>query len=70
MGAVAQDEMDQRIGKNISDWVAPTSTCTSTRSFRQKKKETSALVAAQLKKLGYDVTDHSENMNRGWLPME
>jgi len=58
MGAVAQDEMDQRIGKNISDWVGTYKHLHEHPELSTEEKETSALVAAQLKKLGYDVTDH------------
>src|SRR6267142_7250966 len=58
IGAVAQDEMDQRIGKNISDWVGTYKHLHEHPELSTEEKETSALVAAQLKKLGYEVTDH------------
>jgi len=58
IGAVAQDEMDQRIGKNISDWVGTYKHLHEHPELSTEEKEISALVAAQLKKLGYEVTDH------------
>ncbi|HET7105739.1 MAG TPA: amidohydrolase [Candidatus Acidoferrum sp.] len=58
MSAAAQDDIDQKIDKNINDWVGTYKHLHEHPELSTEEKETSALLAAQLKKLGYDVTDH------------
>ncbi len=63
--AAAQDDIDQRIDKNISDWVGTYKHLHEHPELSTEEKETSALVAAQLKKLGYEVTDHFGKYDSG-----
>jgi hippurate hydrolase len=56
--AAAQGDLDQRIEKNINDWVGTYKYLHEHPELSTEEKETSALVAAQLKKMGYEVTDH------------
>src|SRR6202140_3875796 len=65
MTAAAQDDLDQRIDKNINDWVGTYKFLHEHPELSTEEKETSALVAAQLKKLGYEVTDHFGKYDSG-----
>jgi len=56
--AVAQDALDQKIDDNIRDWVGTYQHLHQFPELSAQEKETSAYVAAALKKLGYEVTDH------------
>ena len=56
--AAAQNSVDDRIDSNISDWVGTYKYLHEHPELSTEEKETSALVAAQLKKMGYEVTDH------------
>jgi hippurate hydrolase len=56
--AVAQGDLDQKIDKNIQDWMGTYKHFHENPELSMQEKETSALVASQLKKLGYEVTDH------------
>src|SRR5882724_6313678 len=56
--AIAQDDLDQKIDKNINDWVGTYKHLHEHPELSTEEKETSALVAGQLKKLGFEVTDH------------
>src|ERR1700730_7979259 len=56
--AAAQDDLDQRIDRNINDWVRTYKHLHEHPELSTEEKETSALVAAQLKRTGYEVTDH------------
>jgi len=47
MGSPAQDDMDQRIDKNINDWVGTYKHLHEHPELSTEEKETSALVAAQ-----------------------
>ena len=54
----AQNALDQKIDSNIQDWVGTYKHLHENPELSMQEKETSALVAAALKKLGYEVTDH------------
>jgi amidohydrolase len=54
----AQSDLDEKIDKNISDWVGTYKHLHENPELSTQEKETSALIAGQLKKLGYEVTDH------------
>lgn len=54
----AQNALDQKIDSNIQDWVGTYKHLHENPELSTQEKETSALVAAALKKLGYEVTDH------------
>jgi amidohydrolase len=56
--AAAQSDLDQKIDSNIADWVGTYKHLHSNPELSTQEKETSALVASTLKKLGYEVTDH------------
>jgi amidohydrolase len=56
--AAAQGDLDKRIEKNINDWVGTYKYLHEHPELSTEEKETSGLVAAQLKKMGYEVTDH------------
>ncbi|MGB7848050.1 MAG: amidohydrolase [Candidatus Acidiferrum sp.] len=56
--AAAQGDLDQKIDSNIEDWVGTYKHFHSNPELSTQEKETSALVASTLRKLGYDVTDH------------
>jgi amidohydrolase len=55
--AMAQD-LDEQIDKNIEDWVGTYKHLHQNPELSTQEKETSALVASSLRKLGYEVTDH------------
>jgi amidohydrolase len=56
--AAAQNALDEKIDSNINDWVGTYKHLHEHPELSTEEKETSALVAAQLKKIGYEVTDH------------
>lgn len=60
MGAVAQnkDNLDTLIDNNINDWLGTYKSLHEHPELSTEEKETSAFVASQLRKLGYEVTDH------------
>src|SRR5215469_8115779 len=54
--AAAQNNLDSKIDSNINDWVGTYQHLHAHPELSKEEKETSALVASQLKKFGYDVT--------------
>jgi hippurate hydrolase len=54
----AQDDLDQKIDNNIQDWIGTYKHFHEHPELSTQEKETSALVASSLRKLGYEVTDH------------
>ncbi len=56
--AAAQSDLDAKIDRSIGDWLATYKHLHENPELSTEEKETSALIAAQLRKLGYDVTDH------------
>jgi amidohydrolase len=56
--AAAQNDLDQKIDSNIQDWVGSYKHLHQNPELSTEEKETSRFVAAALKKLGYEVTDH------------
>jgi amidohydrolase len=54
----AQSDLDEKIDKNNRDWVGTYKHLHENAELSTVEKETSALIAGQLKKLGYEVTDH------------
>ena len=56
--AVSQSELDQKIDSNIEDWVGTYKHFHQNPELSTQEKETSALIASMLRRLGYDVTDH------------
>jgi amidohydrolase len=56
--AQEQSSLDDKIDSNIQDWLGTYKHLHEHPELSTQEKETSALVAAQLKKLGYEVTDH------------
>jgi len=56
--ARAQTSLDEKIDSNISDWVGTYKYLHEHPELSTEEKETSAMVASQLKRMGYDVTDH------------
>jgi len=56
--AAAQSNLDEKIDSNINDWVGTYKFLHEHPELSTEEKETSALVASQLKKMGYQVTDH------------
>ena len=56
--AAAQSNLDQKIDSNIADWVGTYKHLHANPELSTQEKETSALVADTLRKLGYEVTDH------------
>lgn len=57
-GARAQSELDEKIDKNVADWLGTYKHLHEHPELSTQEKETSALVANSLKKYGYEVTDH------------
>ena len=55
---MAQEDLDQKIDGNIQDWVGTYQHLHQYPELSTQEKETSAYVAAALKRMGYDVTDH------------
>lgn len=56
--AAAQSDLDQKIESNMEDWVGTYKHFHANPELSTQEKETSALLASTLRKLGYDVTDH------------
>jgi amidohydrolase len=56
--ARAQSDLDQKIDANVEDWVGTYKHFHTNPELSGHEKETSALVAGTLRKLGYEVTDH------------
>jgi amidohydrolase len=56
--AAAQSDLDEKIDSNLADWVGTYKHFHSNPELSTQEKETSALVASTLRKLGYEVTDH------------
>jgi amidohydrolase len=54
----AQSDLDQRVGKEMDSLVTTYKHLHENPELSTQEKESSALVAAELRKLGYDVTDH------------
>ncbi len=54
----AQTDLDQRVGKEMDSLVATYKHLHENPELSTQEKESSALIAAELRKLGYDVTDH------------
>ena len=54
----AQTELDQRLGKEMESLLATYKHLHANPELSTQEKETSALIAAELRKIGYDVTDH------------
>jgi amidohydrolase len=55
---LAQSDLDQRVGKEMDSLVATYKHLHENPELSTQEKESSALIAAELRKLGYDVTDH------------
>src|SRR4029077_3628699 len=58
MPSLAQSDLDQRVGKEMDSLVATYKHLHENPELSTQEKESSAIVAAELRKLGYDVTDH------------
>ena len=58
MPLFAQSDLDQRVGKEMDSLVATYKHLHENPELSTLEKESSALIAAELRKLGYDVTDH------------
>ena len=56
--AAAQTDLDSKINSNLPSWLATYKHFHENPELSTQEKETSALVAAELKKSGYEVTDH------------
>jgi hippurate hydrolase len=56
--AAAQSDLDQKVDSNIGDWVGTYKHFHANPELSTQEKETSALVAGTLRKLGYEVSDH------------
>jgi amidohydrolase len=55
---LAQNDLDQRVGKEMDSLVATYKHLHENPELSTQEKESSALIAGELRKLGYDVTDH------------
>jgi amidohydrolase len=58
MPLLAQNDLDQRVGKEMDSLVATYKHLHENPELSTQEKESSALIAGELRKLGYDVTDH------------
>jgi len=58
MPLLAQNDLDQRVAREMDSLVATYKHLHENPELSTQEKESSALVAAELRKLGYDVTDH------------
>src|SRR6266436_2296336 len=58
MPLAAQSDLDQRVGKEMDSLVAAYKHLHENPELSTQEKESSALIAAELRKLGYSVTDH------------
>jgi hippurate hydrolase len=56
--AVAQELLDQRIDQNIQSWIRTYKHLHENPELSTQEKETSALLASDLRRSGYQVTDH------------
>jgi len=56
--AAAQGKLDDKIDSNIADWVGTYKYLHEHPELSMEEKQTSALIASQLRKMGYQVTDH------------
>ena len=56
--AVAQELLDQRIDQNIQGWIRTYKHLHENPELSTQEKETSALLASDLRRSGYQVTDH------------
>src|ERR1700739_2355812 len=56
--AAAQGDLEQKIDSNIEDWVGTYKHFHANPELSTQEKETSALVASTLRRLGYEETDH------------
>ena len=56
--AAAQSKLDEKIDSNINDWVGTYKYLHEHPELSTEEKNTAALVASELKKIGYEVTDH------------
>ena len=54
----AQGSLDQKIDSNINDWVGTYKHLHENPELSTQEKQTSALIGAELQRLGYEVTDH------------
>jgi amidohydrolase len=54
----AQSDLDEKIDSNIADWVGTYKHIHANPELSTQEKETSALIAGTLRRLGYEVTDH------------
>src|SRR5277367_6750473 len=55
---VAQSSLDRSVDKNMGAWLETYKHFHENPELSMQEKETSAIVASELKKLGYEVTDH------------
>ena len=58
LAVAAQGDLDEKIDSNIEDWVGTYKHFHANPELSTQEKETSALIAGSLRKLGYEVTDH------------
>jgi len=58
MPVSAQSALNDKIDSNIQDWVGTYKHLHENPELSTEEKETSALLASELKKMGYEVTDH------------
>src|SRR5947209_17095141 len=58
MPLLAQNDLDQRVAKEMDFLVATYKHLHENPELSTQEKDSSALIAAELRKLGYDVTDH------------
>jgi len=58
MPLTAQTDLDQRVGKEMDSLVATYKHLHENPELSTREKESSALIAAELRRLGYNVTDH------------
>src|SRR5437867_12671700 len=58
MPLLAQNDLDLRVGKEMASLVATYKHLHENPALSTQEKESSALIATELPKLGYDVTDH------------
>src|SRR5271165_7167110 len=56
--AMGQSELDQRIDKNIDGWVSTYKHLHENPELSTQEKETSAVLTGELRKFGYEVTEH------------
>ena len=54
----AQSDLDDRIDRNIADWVGTYKHFHANPELSTQEKQTSEMIAGSLRKLGYEVTDH------------